>query len=96
MMTDEERYLFDLQGYMVIEDVLNPDELGDLNHTLDEYDLWNETPGHDNFFDFWKNGDGQISAGPLHRFAKPFRQLVAHPRIVPYLADLLGNQFRSD
>ena len=86
MMTDEERYLFDLQGYMVIEDVLK----------LDEYDLWNETPGHDNFFDFWKNGDGQISAGPLHRFAKPFRQLVAHPRIVPYLADLLGNQFRSD
>ena len=27
-MTDEERYLFDLQGYLVIDDVLKPDELG--------------------------------------------------------------------
>ena len=46
--------------------------------------------------DYWKNGDGQLSAGPLHRFARPFRQLVGHARIVPYLADLLGKQFRYD
>jgi hypothetical protein len=96
MMTDEERYLFDLQGYMVIEDVLGPDELGDLNRILDEYDLWHKPPEQDRFFDRWKNDDHQISAGPLHRFARPFRQLVGHPRIVPYLADLLGNQFRYD
>ena len=31
MMTVEERYLFDLQGYMVLEDVLKADELRDLN-----------------------------------------------------------------
>ena len=72
MMTDEERYLFDLQGYLVIDDVLKPDELDDLNHMLDEYDLWNESPGQDGFFDFWRNGDRQISAGPLHRFARRY------------------------
>ena len=96
MMMDEERYLFDLQGYMVIDDVLKPAELSALNDMLDEYDLWNEAPEQDRFFDFWKNGDGQLSAGPLHRFARPFRQLVGHTRIVPYLADLLGKQFRYD
>lgn len=96
MMTDEERYLFDLQGYVVIDDVLGPDELEDLNRLLDAYDLWDRPPDQDGFFDRWKNDDRQISAGPLHRFARPFRQLVGHPRIVPYLADLLGSQFRYD
>ena len=41
MLIDAERYLFDLQGYLLIEDVLKPDELADLNRVLDEYDLWN-------------------------------------------------------
>ncbi len=95
-MTDEERYLFDLQGYLLIDDVLQPDELCNLNHSLDEYDLWNNISGHDPFFDLWQNKNLQISAGPLHRFAKPFRQLVGHPCIVPYLAGLLGSKFRYD
>ena len=95
-MDETQKYLFDLQGYLVIDDVLEPDELGALNHALDEYDLWNRPPGEDGFFDIWKNGDDQMSAGPLHRFARPFRKLVGHPRIVPYLADLVGDQFRYD
>lgn len=95
-MTDRERYLFDLQGYLVIEDVLDPDELDKLNRGLDRYDLWNEAAEQEGFFDRWRNDDHQISAGPLHRFAGPFRQLVGHPRIVPYLAEFLGNQFRYD
>ncbi len=49
-MTDEERYLFDLPGYMVLEDVLKADELRDLNQVLDD-DLWNESPGQGGFFD---------------------------------------------
>ena len=36
MMTVEERYLFDLQGFMVVEDVLKVDELRDLNQVLNE------------------------------------------------------------
>ena len=95
-MTVEERYLFDLQGYMVLEDVLKADELRDLNQVLDEYNLWNESHGQGGFFDSWRNGDHQVSAGPVHRFAKPFRQLLGHARIVPYLTDLLGKQFRFD
>ena len=83
MLTDAERYLFDLQGYLLIEDVLKPDELADLNSMLDEYDLWNELSGQDGFFDFWRNGECQLAAGPLHRFARCFRNLVGHSRIVP-------------
>ena len=34
MLTDKERYLFDLQGYLEIDDVLKPDEVADLNHKI--------------------------------------------------------------
>ena len=95
-MDEMEKYLFDLQGYLVVDDVLTGDQLGDLNHALDKYDLWNEPRGQDRFFDVWKNGSDQITAGPLHRFSKPFRRLLGHPRIVDYLTDLLGNRFRYD
>ena len=30
-MTDEERYLFDLQGYLVLRGVLTQEEVGELN-----------------------------------------------------------------
>tara|TARA_Y100000588_G_scaffold392129_1_gene502950 strand:- start:4137 stop:4964 length:828 start_codon:yes stop_codon:yes gene_type:complete len=95
-MTDRERYLFDLQGFLVIDDVLRRQELETLNEELDEYDLWREPGYEDGFFDIWRNGDRQISAGPLHQFSAPFRQLIGHRRILPYLADLLGSQFRYD
>ena len=95
-MTEEERYLFDLRGYLVIEDVLGSEELDELNGLLDAYDIWHQPRGEDLSFDFWQNDEHQISAGPLHMWAKPFRQLVAHSRIVPYLTEILGPRFRYD
>ena len=95
-MTEEERYLFDLQGYLVIEDVLGPEELDELNGLLDAYDIWNQPRGEDLSFDFWQNDEHQISAGPLHMWAKPFRSLIAHRSTVPYLTEILGPRFRYD
>lgn len=94
--TEEERYLFDLRGYLVVEDVLGAAQLEELNDRLDGYDLWGQTPGEDLFFDFWKNDERQISAGPLHAWDKPFRDLISHPRMIGYLADFLGPHFRYD
>ena len=34
-----QQYLFDLQGYLVIEDVLSPDEIATFNQLLDEQEL---------------------------------------------------------
>ena len=38
-MTTEERYLFALRGYLIIEDVLGGEDLHDLNRLLDGRDL---------------------------------------------------------
>ena len=35
-MTDEDRFLFDLQGYIVVPDALSAEELLALNEILDE------------------------------------------------------------
>ena len=36
VMTDVEKYLFDLRGYIVIDDVLNTDQVTELNRLIDE------------------------------------------------------------
>lgn len=95
-LTPEERYLFDLQGYLVIEDVLGAGELNDLNRLLDDRDLWHRPRGEDLSFDFWQNDDHQVSAGPLHMWDEPFRRLIAHPSIVGHLTEILGPRFRYD
>ena len=95
-MSEEERYLFDLQGYLVVEEVLSAEELDDLNGLLDAHDLWSQPRGEDLSFDFWQNDDSQISAGPLHMWEGPFRRLIAHRRIVPYLTEIVGPRFRYD
>ena len=77
----------------MVEDVLGAAQLEELNDRLDDYDLWGQTPGEDLFFDFWKNDERQISAGPLHAWDKPFRDLISHPRMIGYLADFLGAPF---
>jgi len=94
-MTPEERYLFDVQGFLLVEDVLTPDELAQLNALLDEYELW-RTKGTGRFAEIWTNDPEFITVGPLHRWDEPFRRLLDHPRILPYLVELLGPKLRYD
>ena len=39
-MNDDERYLFDLMGYLVVDDVLSAEELAGLNRLVDQRDPW--------------------------------------------------------
>ena len=73
-MTDEEKFLVDLEGYLVIKDVLTPDEVDELNKIIDQ---------------------GDRSGHPT-RWGAPFRRLIDHPKLLPYLIELLGPTFRLD
>ena len=95
-MTDEERYLFDLQGYLVVEDVLGPEEVRVLNDLLDSYDLWSQPRGHDAPLDYETFDELFFHVSPPHCWDKPFRDLLAHPRIAGYLREVLGPQYRYD
>jgi ectoine hydroxylase-related dioxygenase (phytanoyl-CoA dioxygenase family) len=94
-MTDEELYVYDLMGYILIEDVLEPGDVAELNSLIDDYDLW-ENKGTGRFDQVWNYGEDFAIVGPLHRWDEPFRRLIDHPRILPYLVELVGAQVRYD
>jgi hypothetical protein len=84
-MNDEERYLFDVQGFLLVPGVLGGDEVATLNRLIDGRDL--PEPG--------ETVQSQRFGGFL-LWAQPFRDLLDHPRILPYLKELLDPAVRLD
>jgi hypothetical protein len=84
-MTDEERYLFDLRGYLVIPGVLAEEEVAQLNALIDGREL---TPPD-------VSVESQRFGGFLG-WDPRFRDLIDHPRILPYLLEMLGPALRLD
>ena len=84
-MTEVEKYLFDLRGYLVVEDVLSPDEVADFNRAIDEQHL--PEPGLAN---------ESTTFGGFLSWGKAFCDLLDHPRIMPLLKFILGDGFRLD
>ena len=92
--TDKQRYLFDLQGYLVVEDVLTADEVATLNGLIDEQGL--AEPGDTTDEQrFGGGGAGDGGAGFLE-WGRPFANLLDHPDIMPIVAMVLGEGFRID
>ena len=83
-----QQYLFDVQGYLVIENVLNAEELAALNRHIDEQQL--PTPGKVQRFGSAPDGSGFLQWG------KPFCDLLDHPKIMSILQFRLGDCFRLD
>ncbi|GIX06246.1 MAG: hypothetical protein KatS3mg115_0649 [Candidatus Poribacteria bacterium] len=84
-MTDQERYLFDLQGYLTVPNALSAEQLQVLNEYVDRK-IAEECPPEMRTHRF----------GGLLDWGKPFRDLIDNPRVVPYLEELLGPHFRLD
>ena len=84
-MNEEERYLFDLRGYLVIADMLTAQQLAGLNRLMDSQNLM--PPGDDTL--------GARFGGFLE-WGQIFCNLLDHARIMPYLKTILGDGFRLD
>lgn len=94
-MDDMERlqYIFDIQGYLVIPDVLTPDEVAELNRLMDVQNL----PGPGKRVRFGGAAGGARESGPgFLAYGKPFCDLLDHVRIMPILRMMLGDYFRLD
>lgn len=82
-MTPEEKFIFDLEGYIVIKNVLSAQELADLNALADAV-----------FTEQKEESDRRRSQ--VSRWGPASQRLIDHPKIVPYLLELLGPKFRID
>ncbi len=84
-MTEHERYLFDLQGYLTVPNALDADTLRRLNDILDRRIAAEVAP----------NAGTHRFVGLLD-WGRPYVDLLDPPTIVPYLDGLLGPQVRLD
>jgi hypothetical protein len=95
-----ERYLFDVRGAIVVPGVLTAAEVSRLNEALDE------NAARRSSVDDATYGSPALAGDPRYQYwntmewpkpwCEPFRSLLAHERIRPYLDDLLGRGWHVD
>ena len=84
-MNDHERYLFDLNGYLVVPNALTADQVSRLNSVLDEHIAAECAP------------DMRTHRFvPLLEWSKDYRDLIDNPTVKGHLVELLGDKFRLD
>ncbi|MFB3040211.1 MAG: hypothetical protein ACE1ZS_00215, partial [Candidatus Poribacteria bacterium] len=83
-MTSEEKFMFDLEGYIVLKNVLTEDEVAEMNAIADQK-IAQLDP------------DARIrSMGKPSTWGAPYQALLDHPRVLPYLLEFLGPKVRVD
>ena len=103
-MNDTQKYLFDLQGFLVVEGVLSKAEVAAANEAIDRHaDGIIERVGEASLSSDSKTMQGETGRGDLggllsweKPWCDPFRAMLAHPQITPYLNQLLGKGWRLD
>jgi len=97
-VTDAEKFLFDIQGYLILPRAIDNHLIEALDHAVVE----NEAIDHD---ESWADGlpivtaqhfikdrnvENQVRLNGLPRLNPIFDQLIAHPTILPYLKEFMG------
>lgn len=85
-MTEVEQYLFDLQGYLIVEDVLEAEAVAELNRLIDAQALGADV----------EQARGRLHSGGFLTWGQPFVDLLDHERVMPLLKVILGDGFRLD
>lgn len=103
-MTEDEKYLFDLNGYLLVKQVLSSEDLKLANEAVDRHqDRRRFIPKEKSLARGSSTLKGEFSRGNLGEpynweepWCLPFRTMLTHPRIIPYLNVILGTGFRQD
>ena len=83
-LTDEEKFRFDLQGYLIVKGVLSKQECRELSDLADA--VWPRTP----------EDGAHRRTGEISRWHQRFLDLADHPKLLPYLIELVGSRVRLD
>lgn len=104
--TELRQYLYDLQGYLVIEDVLDANQVAELNALLDEHleplpTDWREQAAQErlglySIYRFGMAGGSYPSDSGFLGWGQPFVDLMDHPQVMEVMRMQLGDCFRLD
>ena len=98
------KFLFDLNGYFIVRNVLSPEEVKAANDAIDSKNFNERQEGLRNSKDNTAfSGDmktGRFDMGGMLGWEAPhreiFRKFLAHPNLVPYLHAFVGEGYRLD
>ena len=104
VMSEEERYFFDLTGYLIVKNALSEDEVAQCNSAIDHFDhkIIPREEGNEGLSKGSKTlkGTGRLELhgmlGWPAPYREPFRKLLVHPVIVSRLNEISGLGFRLD
>ena len=96
-MNDDEKYLFDLRGYIVVKNVLTQVQIDDLSARLEQQRAKDSKPilGSDRTI-FRDPKDPAWAAPSLLELGGTYIDLIDLPALTPYLTTLLGEHYRLD
>ena len=104
--TELNQYLYDLQGYLVIEDVLSPQQVADLNAQIDTHappfpEDWRTAAAENSYGVYgisrFGMAGGSYPTGPgFLAWGQPFLDLIDHPVVMEVMRMQLGDCFRLD
>ena len=90
-MTDRQKYLFDLQGFVVVEDVLTDDDCEEAKEKIRErMKPMEETPNGYATNGTWHSAGGLLEAG------QPFIKLIDHPKTLSVLQNIINEKLRLE
>mmetsp|Transcript_24706 Transcript_24706/g.36225 ORF Transcript_24706/g.36225 Transcript_24706/m.36225 type:complete len:387 (-) Transcript_24706:28-1188(-) len=105
-MTSGEKYLFDLNGYIIVKNVLNKSEIQSANEAINQHEhemIQRSIPELRNA----KKGTKMYGSGPSRKDlggilewpndeSNVFKSILAHSKLLPYYHTLLGKGYRMD
>ena len=90
-MNERQKYLFDLQGYLVVEDVLSADDCDEAIAKIKErVQPMEKTPNGYDARGTWE------SAGSLYAAGQPFIKLIDESKITAVLTEIIGAALRCE
>jgi hypothetical protein len=101
-LSESERYLFDLNGFIILRGVLNPEEVQECNSAITaQHDAFQERGtgmrnSHEGAFKGEQEESGRLELGVFELESTAFNTMLAHPVVAPKLMDLVGEGYRLD
>ena len=95
-MNEQEKYLFDLRGYLVVKNALSPAQVADLADRLEQHRSDDERPSESDRSRYPGGARTTWLAPSLLEWGGTYVDLIDLPSIAPYLAAMLGPDYRLD
>lgn len=101
-MSTDEKYLFDLLGFVIVRNALSKEQLDLANAAIDSMEL-TQSPEYFGESTTLKGENSSTRLGNTENLLElpkplcnPFREMLAHPNTIPHLNTILGEGWRLD